>query len=227
MVGEGSGAGRIPAPLIFKGRTMLSFLLGILLQSSACASDFLPKTFSADFEETVVSVRNGKEIRSFGKLDYKFPRHVRYEIVSADRQSTFVANPKTCWQYTPPFVEGEPGEVKVRRSEAIQQLRFIDVLAKGRESNKTYAVSFEKALMVLSFTETGKKEFDLDRLELVARSGDATKALTLADFNELILQRPNAKPVRMKLLRFSPGVELSAEKFVFEIPKNTKVDKEG
>lgn len=85
---------------------MKFLVLTLLLSFSATADDFLPSSFSADFEQSFKGVASGKEKKSFGKIDYKYPRHIRFEVVSPE-PSTFVANPKTSWYYTPPFVETE------------------------------------------------------------------------------------------------------------------------
>lgn len=195
-------------------------LLFTLLIGVAEAS-FLPDSFSADYEESYISSVNGKEKKSFGRIDYKFPRHIRFEVVSPD-PTTFVANPKTSWYYRPPFIEGEEGQVTVQKSDNMVLTKFLDALKNGAKSNAAYTVKTKGNELTLVFSAPLKKDLQMSQAVLVA-SGDAAKATSLGEFKELLLHHQGGKKVRMKFLSFRPGLSFPADHFDFRIPPKTKV----
>ena len=93
---------------------MKILFLFLLASSASFAKSFVPGSFSANFEESILSMATGKEKKSFGKIDYKFPGNIRFEITSPNA-STFVSNPQKSWYYVPPFVEGEQGQVTIQK----------------------------------------------------------------------------------------------------------------
>jgi outer membrane lipoprotein-sorting protein len=201
----------------------LKFLLFTLLVSfTAMAEDFLPASFSADYEESFKSAATGKEKKSTGKIDYKYPRHIRFEVASPD-PSSFVANPKTSWYYTPPFVDGEEGQVVIQRSEDLVLTKFLDSLKNGAKTNAAYTVQFKKAQLVLTFSPALKKDLQMVQAILTAKSGEAAKATNLGAFQELELVHSNGRRVKMKFLEFRPGVTFDDKHFEFRVPRKTKV----
>lgn len=201
---------------------MKTLLLSMFLMASASANDFLPNSFSADYEQSFLSSVNGKTKKSFGRVDYKFPKHIRFEAVSPD-PSTFVANPRTSWFYTPPFIEGEEGTVVIQRSEDLVYTKFFDSLKNGAQSNKAYAVKFEKTNLVLKFSPALQKDLQMDQVILTTKSGLAAEAKSLGQFKSLELFHSNGKRVTLKLLSFKVNPALAADHFEFKIPAKTKV----
>nr|MBA2405481.1 hypothetical protein [Bdellovibrionales bacterium] len=55
---------------------MKIFLLTLMFSGLTFAKGFVPGSFSANFEESIISMATGKEKKSFGKIDYKFPGHI-------------------------------------------------------------------------------------------------------------------------------------------------------
>lgn len=201
----------------------MKLLLATLFFSfSSLASDFLPASFSTSYEESFKSAATGKIKKSFGRIDYKFPRHIRFEVVSPD-PSSFVANPKNSWYYTPPFVEGEEGQVIVQRSEDLVLTKFLDSLKNGAKTNKAYSVAFEKDKLLLTFSAILKKDLQMNKAVLTTKSGEAAKAQTLAEFQKLELHHANGKTVTMTFLEFKSGVSFNTGHFEFTIPPKTKV----
>lgn len=186
------------------------------------ADDFLPASFSADFEQSFKGVASGKEKKTFGKIDYKYPRHIRFEVLSPEA-STFVANPKTSWYYSPPFVETEEGQVVIQRSEQLVLTKFLDSLKNGAKTNPAYAVAFNKSQLILTFSPALKKDMQMDQAILTTKSGDAAKATKLGDFNELDLMNSNGRPVKFRFLEFRPGLTFADKHFEFRVPPKTKV----
>ncbi len=201
---------------------MKFLVLTLLLSFSATADDFLPSSFSADFEQSFKGVASGKEKKSFGKIDYKYPRHIRFEVVSPE-PSTFVANPKTSWYYTPPFVETEEGQVVVQRSEDLVLTKFLDSLKNGAKTNSAYKVAFKKSQLILIFSPALKKDMQMEQAVLTTKNGDAAKATKLGDFKELDLVNSNGRPVKIRFLEFRPGLTFADKHFEFRVPPKTKI----
>lgn len=198
---------------------MIALLLTLFV--ATVEASFLPESFSADYEESFLSSVNGKEKKSFGRIDYKFPRHIRFEVVSPD-PTTFVANPKTSWYYRPPFIEGEEGQVTIQKSDDMVLTKFLDALKNGAKTNAAYTVKTKANELTLVFSAPLQKDLQMSQAILVA-AGDATKAASLGDFKELVLHYKSGKKVRMKFLSFRPGIGFPADHFNFRIPPKTKV----
>ena len=202
---------------------ILFFLIIGAFAASSFADDFLPGTFSTGYEESFKSATNGKMKKSFGKIDYKYPRHIRFEVVSEDNPSTFVANPRTSWLYTPPFVEGEEGQVVVQRSEDLVITKFLDSLKNGAKSNKAYSVAFDKNKLTMTFSAALKKDLQMNKVILTTKGGNAIDAKALGLFKELELFYSNGRQVKMVFLDFKAGASFAADHFEFKIPPKTKV----
>lgn len=184
-------------------------------------ANFLPASFSAEYEESVISSATGKEKKSFGRIDYKYPRHIWFEVVSPDPK-TFVSNPTTSWDYSPPFIETEQAQVKILKSNDLPIGKFLDSLKNGAKSNSSYSAKTEGDKLILTFTPKLQKELQMNRAILIA-AGDASKVTSLSDFKELQIEYKNKNKTKMKFLSFKPNVNFSADHFVFKIPANTKV----
>lgn len=188
---------------------------------SAAQAEFLPASFSADYEESFISSATGKEKKSFGRIDYKYPRHIRFEVVSPD-PTTFVANPKTSWYYRPPFIEGEDGQVTTQSSDDMVLTKFLDALKNGAKTNAAYTVKFEGPKLTLVFSAPLQKDLQMNQAVLTA-PGEAAKSATLGEFKELLLEYKSGKKVRMKFLAFRPGLSFPADHFTFRVPPKTKI----
>lgn len=184
-------------------------------------SIFLPASFSAEYEESVISSATGKEKKSFGRIDYKYPRHIWFEVVSPDPK-TFISNPTTSWDYSPPFIETEQAQVKILKSKDLPIGRFLDSLKNGAKSNSSYSAKTEGDKLILTFTPKLQKELQMNRAILIA-PGEASKTTSLSDFKELQIEYKNKNKTKMKFLSFKPNVKFESDHFVFKIPSNTKV----
>ena len=86
------------------------------------------QTLSATFVQMSDSAALAKKKQSSGKLFFKRPSRVRWETVQPD-VSLFVSNGQKSWFYTPPFVEGENGQVLEGKS--ISHSQLADALLAG------------------------------------------------------------------------------------------------
>jgi outer membrane lipoprotein-sorting protein len=199
---------------------MLGIILTIL-SSFAFSADFLPATFSADYQEVGKSSVNGKEKIVTGRIDYKYPRHLRLEV-SAPDALTFVTNPKTSWYYTPPFMEPEQGQVVIQKSTDIVYGQFFDAIKDGTKVNRSYVSQVVGKEWTLTFNPDLQKSLKIKSVRLV-HGVDAAKASSLSEFKEMWLSQQDGKTVRLVFLNFRSGVPFPADHFEFKIPPNTKV----
>ncbi len=200
---------------------MKIILFALLLPSLSIAASLVPDSFSANFEESFVSAVNGKTKKSFGKIDYQYPSHIRFEKISPD-SSTFVSNPQKSWYYVPPFVKGEKGEVTIQESNKLVLTKFLDSLKNGLENNKLFTHKYNKAELVLTFTKAIQKDMGLRQAILVAGS-DAKKITSLKDFDNLILVYNDGRKVSLKFVDLKENTHFEQKHFEFEVPSNTKV----
>src|SRR5690606_37947537 len=129
----------------------------VLLPTLSFAKNFVPSSFSANYEESVVSLVTGKEKKSFGKIDYKFPGHLRFEVTSPV-PTLFVVNPKKSWLYQPSHVKGEKDQVTVQKSTNLPLIKFLDSVKDGLENSKLFKTSYGKNELTLTFVKTIQKD---------------------------------------------------------------------
>lgn len=196
-------------------------ILLALLFSTLAYADFLPASFSADYQEIVKSSVSGKEKISTGRIDYKYPRHLRLEV-SLPNAFTFVTNPKTSWYYTPPFMEPEQGQVVIQKSGEIVYGQFFDAIKQGMKTNSTYVSRVVGKEWTLTFNESFRKNLKIESARLIHES-DASKASSLTEFKEMWLKYQNGQNVRLVFQSFRSDVSFSEDHFEFKIPANTKI----
>lgn len=196
-------------------------LLATLPCFSVSAKNFMPGSFSANFEESFISVTTGKEKKSFGKIDYKYPGHIRFEKTSPDN-SLFVSNPEKSWYYVPPFVAGEEGQVSIQKSSKLPLTKFLDSIKNGVEGSKLFSHKYQGKDLVLSFVPTIQKEMTLKEVTLHGTK-DAKAIETLKDFEKLTLVYADGRKVNLKFIDLKEGSSFTAEHFNFKIPPKTKV----
>lgn len=200
---------------------MKFILLSSLLSFSIFAKSFVPSSFSANFEESIISLATGKEKKSFGKIDYKFPGHIRFEIVSPN-PSLFVANPKQSWYYVPPFVEGEQGQVTVQKSNKLPLTKFLDSIKNGVEDSKLFTYQYKGKELILTFVKTVQKEMTLKEVQLYANK-EAKQVTKLSDFEKLTLIYTDGRKVNLKFIEIKEDVSFPMKHFEFTAPAKTKV----
>lgn len=207
----------------FKEKIMKIILASLLLTSFTYAKSFVPSSFSANFEESIKSLATGKEKKSFGKIDYKFPGHIFYEIISPN-PSTFVSNPQKSWYYVPPFVEGEQGQVTIQNSNKLPLTKFLDSIKNGIENSKLFTHKFQGKDLVLTFVKTVQKEVMLKEVILHSMK-DAKSVQKLSEFERMTLIYVDGRKVTLKFLDLKEEVSFPAKHFEFSPPAKTKIIK--
>lgn len=199
----------------------MKLLLLTLLSTFTYAKTFVPSSFSANFEESIISLVNGKEKKSFGKVDYKYPGHIRFEITSPNA-SLFVSNPEQSWYYVPPFVEGEEGQVTIQKSSKLPLTKLLDSIKNGIEQSKLFTHKFQGNDLVLTFAKTVQKEMTLKEVTLHAAK-DAKTVEKLSDFEKIGLVYADGRRVSLKFLELKEDPTFAAKHFEFDVPAKTKI----
>ena len=191
------------------------------LNSLNCAEGrtFLPSTFKAHFNQSYKSSLTGKEKSTNGGIEYKFPGHLRFEIFGPNK-TLFITNPKRTWYYNAPFIEGESGEVTVKKTGKMALSKFFDALKEGLNSNKYYKV------------EKVKKDYHLYFSKKILGQTGITKSILrfkkkidpkFSDIQLIWLFYNNKRKVKMTFSDLKESVNFGPKRFIFKIPKNTKI----
>jgi outer membrane lipoprotein carrier protein len=200
---------------------MKIFLLLLILPLHTFAKGFVPDSFSANYEESVVSLVTGKEKKSFGKIDYKFPGSLRFEVTSPV-PTLFVVNPKKSWLFQPAHVKGEKDQVTIQKASNLPLIKFLDSVKDGIEKSKLFTTKYGKNDITLTFVKTIQKEMGF--IEVVLHSEKAAKEITtLKGLNKITLKNINGSQTNIKLLDLKENVSFSPKHFIFTPSPNTKI----
>ncbi len=157
-------------------------------------------------------------------IKYQYPQQIYYEV-KGDAPLLYVCNPEKTWKYTPPFIEGEKGELAVGDSGQFCYSRIFDSLAKGLDSNALYGVSKKGETAVLSFKKDAKRQLGLEKIEISFKT-KASKVESLSEAKEMKMFLSNKpEPVKLILKEFNSAPKFSKDEFKFSPPKNTNVTK--
>lgn len=192
-----------------------------LVPTVSFAKNFVPTSFSANYEDSIVSLATGKEKKSFGKIDYKFPGHLRFEVTSPV-PSLFVVNPKKSWLYQPAFVKGEKDQVTVQKSSNLPIIKFLDSVKNGVDNSKLFTTKYNKNDLVLTFVKTIQKEMGFQEVTLHAGK-DAKEVKELSGFDKITLKHINGSKTNIKLIDLKENVAFPPGNFEFTPSANTKV----
>ena len=200
----------------------MKFILTLLLfPTLAFAKNFVPASFSANFEESFKSVATGKEKKSYGKIDYKYPGQIRYEKTSPD-VSSFFSNGKKSWYYVPPFVAAKEGQVTVQNSGKLPLTKFLDSIKNGIEGSKLFTSKYDGKNLTLMFNKDVQKEMTIKEV-ILHSSKDAKSVTRLAEFESMTLVSEDGKKVLLKFLELKEDISFTGGHFDFKIPAKTKV----
>lgn len=205
---------------------MKTILLLTFLSFSLHAKTLVPKSFSANFEESIVSVATGKEKKTYGKISYKYPAHIRYEVTRPEEsEASFVSNGKTSWYYRPPFVKGEKGEVTIQKAQNLPLAKFLDSLQTGIEKSKQYSAKYDGKSLILAFNKASEKDTKIKEVILEA-SKDAKSVSSLKEFEKMVLVKSDGQKLTYKFSDFHESENFKPSDFEFVVPENTKITKE-
>jgi outer membrane lipoprotein-sorting protein len=203
---------------------MKFILASLLFIQFSWSKNFIPQSFTANFEESLISMATGKEKKSYGKIDYKYPGHVRFEITSPN-PSLFVSNPQMSWYYVPPFIEGEEGQVTLQKTSKLPLTKFFDSMKNGLENSKLFTHTYAKQELFLNFKKEVQKEMTLKQVIFKA-SADAKLVQKMNDFEKITLIYVDGRKVNLKFTEFKEDVSFQPKQFEFTPPTKTKVIKD-
>ena len=205
-------------PFISIKDSMLNLIIAFIISASA-KGNFLPETFSAKFEQVYISTLTKKEKKSFGELDYKFPGNIRFEVEKPNN-ILFVSNNKTNWIYRPPFIEGEPGELTIKKSEEIGLSGLLDTLNQGLENNPQFKIDKKENRVKMIFNAKTSQKIGLKEGLLIFKTGNA---IGFEAIEEIEVTYPDEKKVSFRLSQINPKVNFTGDHFNFTAPKNTNI----
>ena len=183
-------------------------------------SSFLPPVFKAKFKQVYKSALTGKEKLTDGHIEYKYPGHLRFEIVGPNK-SLFITNPEKTWYYNSPFIEGEAGEVTIKKTGKMVFSKFFDTLKEGLSSNKYYNVKKIGEDYHLSFSSKMFNQMGIKK-SILRFKNSKLKPIFL-NLHYIFLHYDNKKIVKMTFFNIEKAIKNNSKRFKFEIPKNTKV----
>ena len=208
--------------MLKNGFFMIKFLALTLFISpiSSLAKNFVPKSFSANYEESLTSA-TGKVKKSYGKVDYKFPGHLKFEVTNPV-SSTLIVNPQKTWFYQPAFVKGEKDQVTIQKSSNLPLVKFLDSIKDGTDKSNIFKTSVHKNDLILSFNKKGQEETGLEEVILHAAI-NAKEVKDIKGFENLTLKYTNKNKTSIKLIDFKENISFPEDYFQFKPDRNTKV----
>lgn len=169
-------------------------------------------TLTAKFTQVNESAALKQKKTSSGVITAKRPDKVRWETLSPD-PNTLVSDGKTFWYYTPPFDEGERGQLIVKKAAEIQS-RLATALLSGSFSSvkgmRFRKVSPSKFVILPRTGSAGTVE----RIEIEV---DPERKL----IQRVLLDHKGGNRAEITLKEITLGVETPDEKFRFSPPPNT------
>ena len=178
---------------------------------------FLPNQFRVNFVQKFESAVTGKTKQSKGIIEYQYPGKIHFKSEDPD-PLTYMSNNKKSWYYTPPFIEGEKGEVRIIEKNSTLT-SFFDTLKKGIKSNDFYKVKRKGSRYDLIFSTEKSKELGVQAASLFS------KYLELRKFDhiqKIYLTYNSGKKVNLIFTDYSKP-SFKKKHFYFKIPSNTRV----
>ncbi len=195
------------------------WLLAFALSLPAMGADFLPKTASFDFEQVFKSATNGKNKKTLGHMDYMYPGHIRFKVTSLD-EVEYVRNKEKTWYYTPPFTQGEPGEVTIRPTNGQMDMgKFFDVLEKGLVDNELYKAQRVPGGRKIVFLAKAQKDLGMAEALITFEGG----VEEFAKIKTVQLTYSDKKQAELTLKSIKTGIPFGKDHFIFTPPPNTNV----
>lgn len=186
---------------------------------SAARAEFLPKSFTAQFEQEYVSTLKGKVKKGTGTIDYQYPGNIRFKT-TIPSEILFVSNGVKSWYYRAPFIDGEEGEVTETLAKDGSGIftKFFDSLKNGMSNNNMYTVSKTEKEYKLIFLEKSVKDTGIKEALLKFQKN----ILEFSNLQSIELIFPDAKRSTIKLKNIKINPDLDAKNFQFVIPPKTK-----
>lgn len=194
---------------------VVAFVAVLLSSLSSKVTAFVPKTFKAQYIQTYKSKISKKVREVKGNITYKYPGNIKIE----DPSLTLVINPIKTFNYQPPSIPGEPGELNVFRTKKHFFVEAFDSLNKGLKATEYYKVVKKKGSLELLYNEKYAKK--IQKKSLIMMFDGDTKFKNL---NQIIDVDINGKKKVWKISKLNENVKLSKGTFDFKAPQNTRTN---
>lgn len=170
---------------------------------------------TAEFTQSQKNLTLGNVKVSTGRVFIKRPRLFRWETLAPDA-SVLACNGQKAWFYTPPFREGEKGQVIIKRASDVQSQLAVDLIIGGPSAKKAFDFRRVDAghYKLLPLKSSGDIEF----IELYIE-----KQTNLVYKLHLVSTNGNETTIDLKRVELKANIPSSV--FNFEIPSNTEVVK--
>jgi outer membrane lipoprotein-sorting protein len=196
------------------------FILALFLLKSAHAADFLPANFLIEYTESFRSISKGGNVLYQGRFSFSYPDKFRLDVTDPD-PSSVVSNGVKSWRYTPPFIEGEQGEVEISKANELPVTKFLKTLKRGLQKNPSFKTSVKGSDITLTMNEPWRKNLGIK--QVILKLKDASKSSTLADVSELEIFYSNNNQMKWNFKEFKAQPSFEKNHFDFQIPPKTKV----
>ena len=173
------------------------------------------RTLSANFTQIQKNTVLGTQKESSGLIEINRPDKFRWETLSGEK-SLSLADGKNVYYYTPPFREGEKGQVIIRKAADTQSRTAVELLSGGGDLKKTFrykAIGFDKYELFPI-----KNAADINRIELFL---DKKSHLVY----KLRLFHATGNETELVLKNVKLGLAIESARFEFKVPPNTETVK--
>jgi outer membrane lipoprotein carrier protein len=169
-------------------------------------------TLTADFVQVNKTAAMGTTKTSSGTIQAKRPDKMRWETLKPEK-NLLVSNGVKFWFYTPPFEEGERGQLIERKSSQVQS-KLANALLSGSFSD----------LSDMKMKQSGPSEFTLSPKKGTA--GTIVKAILSVDAEKSLIQQVklihgNGNESEITLQNIELGTTMKDSLFEFEAPTGT------
>ena len=198
----------------------MKYLLFIFFFTQFSArAEFLPSSFQLGFTQVFKSSITGKDKKSEGTLSYVYPSKIHLKV-NPPNEVIFVSNGVKSWYYTPPFIEGEKGELIIQDNKKQNLSKLFDAFKMGLVTNKLYSVSVVNSKTLLSFNKKAKNQYGIAKVEMTAK--DKT-IVAFSDVSLMHIEYDNNKIVELQFNSLDQNIKPMDSLFTFTPPANTKI----
>ncbi|MBI2712688.1 MAG: outer membrane lipoprotein chaperone LolA [Bdellovibrio sp.] len=169
-------------------------------------------TLSAEFSQLTEDVVLMKKKQSTGKIFIKRPSKVRWETLTPDR-NLLVSDGTRFWYYTPPFDEGERGQVIERKTSNVQSRLANSLLSGAFSINRDMTIRQKSPTTFILIPKAGTAGTVLQATVETDPKGELIQKVTL--------NHRGGNKAEISLSKIQLGPQLEDGFFIFASPPNT------
>lgn len=183
---------------------------------------FVPHSFHIKLLQQYESAIPGAPKRENpGAIFYQYPGKLKFEITGSNALQLITNGEKT-WYYTPPAIEGTPGELNISKGPQSQLSTLFDLLRKGMNSNESYQVeNLSQNEVRLNFSSQVAEEIDIKQVQIVF--SDPSKRFS--NIQKIDIYYLDDHQTTFIFQKISKNPTLLNNFFKFEPPPNTRINR--